>query len=129
MVYNMPLGKHRKFLNKANKSREARKLAYQNREWYTIRSIMGNQWAFFYILLGARERGKSYSVMEYCLRNWKTHKTPFTWIRLNEASMKKMLSNNAAQMVDPDLYRRFDLDLKVKGNQVFDHGELMATVL
>ena len=123
------LEKVRRQIKRERKSREERKRLYQNREWYTIRSIMGNSWAFFYILLGARERGKSYSVMEYCLRNWKTHKTPFTWIRLNEASMKKMLSNNAAQMVDPDLHRRFGLDLKVKGNQVFDNGELMATVL
>ena len=116
-------------INKARKSREERKRLYQNREWYTIRSIMGNQWAFFYILLGARERGKSYSVMEYVLRQWRHHHTPFTWIRLNEASTKKMLGNNAAQMVDPDLYRRYNLNLKVKGNQVFDNGELMANVL
>lgn len=118
-----------KMRRKAKESREYRKKLYQQKEWYTIRSIMGNQWAFFYILLGARERGKSYSVMEYCLRQWRYHKTPFTWIRLNEASTKKMLSNNASQMVDPDLYRRFNLELKVKGNQVFDHNELMATVL
>lgn len=114
---------------KADKSRAERERLYQEREWYTIRAIMGNQWAFFYILLGGRERGKSYSVMEYVLRQWKYHKNPFTWIRLNEASMKKMLANNASEMVDADLYRRFNLELKVKGNQVFDHGELMARVL
>lgn len=121
--------KKARLMKRARKSREEREKLYQEKEWYTIRAILGNDWAFFYILLGARERGKSYSVMEYFLRQWKNHKIPFTWIRLNEASMKKMLSNNAAQMVDPDLYRRFDLDLKVKGNQVFDHGELMANVL
>ena len=44
-----------------------RKRLYQLKEWYTIRSLLGNTWAFFYILLGARERGKSYSVMKYCL--------------------------------------------------------------
>lgn len=114
---------------KIKEIREKRKELYERKEWYTIRSILGNTWAYFYILLGARERGKSYSVMEYCLRQWKRDKTPFTWIRLNEASSKKMLGNNAAQMVDPDLYRRFELELKVKGNQVFDHGELMANVL
>lgn len=126
----------------AKKSKEERKRLYEQKEWYNIRAVMGNQWAFFYILLGARERGKSYSVMEYCLRQWKHHHTPFTWIRLNEQSTRKMLNNNAAQMVDPDLYRRFGLDLVVKGNQVFDRSEaidpkgdlkkqdcLMATVL
>lgn len=121
--------KERDLKIRARVSKAKKRALYQKKEWYTIRSLLGNSWAFFYILLGARERGKSYSVMEYCLRQWKNKKNPFTWIRLNEASSKKMLSNNAAQMVDPDLYRRFNLDLKVKGNQVFDHGELMATVL
>lgn len=32
-------------------------------EWYTINSILGNDWAIFYILLGGREAGKSYSAM------------------------------------------------------------------
>lgn len=120
------MGKQANFVKKTIK--EKRK-AYQSKEWYTIRSILGNDWAFFYILLGARERGKSYSVMDYCLRQWRYHNTPFTWIRLSEASTKKMLSNNASQMVDPDLYRKYKLDLKVKGNEVFDNGKLMARVL
>ena len=39
-------------------------------EWYSIRSLMGNaNWAIFYILLGARESGKSYAVMEYFVRS------------------------------------------------------------
>lgn len=106
-----------------------RRELYQQKEWYDIRALLGNAWAFFYILLGARERGKSYSVMKYVLNQWKRYGKPFTWIRLTEASTKKMLSNNAAQLVDPDLYRRFKLDLKVKGNQVFDHGKFMCNVL
>ena len=57
----------RELLNevKLKKTREERKRLYQLKEWYNIRAVMGNNWAFFYILLGARERGKSYSVMEY----------------------------------------------------------------
>lgn len=106
-----------------------RKRLYQEKEWYTIRALLGNTWAFFYCLLGARERGKSYSVMKYCLTQWKEKGKPFTWMKLSEASTKKMLANNAAQFVDPDLYRNFKLDLTVKGNQVFDHGKLMCTML
>lgn len=114
---------------KINKLKEERRRLYQMKEWYTIRSLLGNTWAFFYILLGARERGKSYSVMKYCLTQWKLYKKPFTWMKLNEASTKKMLQNNAAMFVDPDLVRHFDLELTVKGNTVFDHGEKMATML
>ena len=32
-------------------------------DWYTINSILGNDWARFFYLLGGREAGKSYSVM------------------------------------------------------------------
>lgn len=100
------------------------------RQFYSIRSILGNaNWAAFYILLGARQAGKSYSVMEYFVRKWKQKGIPFTWLRLNEASMKKMLVNKAEKLVDPDLYRKYDLDLTVKGNNVYDHGKRMATVL
>lgn len=34
-------------------------------EWYTINSILGNDWARFFYLLGGREAGKSYSVMKW----------------------------------------------------------------
>ena len=110
-------------------NRAKRKELYQNKEWYTIRSLLGNQWAFFYILCGARERGKSYSVMKYCLTQWKEKGKKFTWMKLNEASMKKMLQNNAAKFVDADLVRNFGLKLTVKGNTVFDDGKPMAELL
>ena len=32
-------------------------------DWYSINSILGNNWARFFYLLGGREAGKSYSVM------------------------------------------------------------------
>ena len=76
-----------------------------------------------------REIGKSYAVMDYFVYEWKTKHKPFTWLRLTEASQKKMLNNNAASFVDADIARRFDLELTVKGNQVFDHGEPMAKIL
>lgn len=100
-----------------------------DKEWYSCRSLFGNTWAFFYILLGAREAGKSYDVMNRFLRDWKKKHKPFTWIRLTEASQKKMLSNKADKLVDPDLRRKYDLELTVKGCQVFDHGEPMCKVL
>lgn len=98
-------------------------------EWYGIRSLLGYDWALFYILLGARESGKSYAVMEYFVACWKKYGVPFYWLRLNEASMKKMLNNNAEKFVDADLYRKYNLKLTVKGNTVYDNGKKMATVL
>lgn len=106
-----------------------KKLRLINKDYYSCRSIFGNTWAFFFILLGAREAGKSYDVMNRFLKDWKTKNKPFTWLRLTEASQKKMLSNKADKLVDPDLRRKYDLDLTVKGCQVFDHGKPMCKVL
>lgn len=120
----------------ANANRAVREARYRqkraaliNREYYSCRSIFGNTWAFFFILLGAREAGKSYDVMNRFLKDWKKKGKPFTWLRLTEASQKKMLNNKADKLVDPDLRRKFDLDLTVKGCQVFDHGKPMCKVL
>lgn len=99
------------------------------RQWYSVRSIFGNNWAFFFILLGAREAGKSYAVMRQFIKDWKSKGKPFTWLRLKESSQKKLLANNGELFIDADLRRKFDLDLKVKGIQVYDHGKPMAKVL
>lgn len=101
----------------------------ENRQWYNTRSIFGNTWAFFFILLGAREAGKSYAVMEQFIKDWKKKNKPFTWLRLTEASQKKMLSNNADKFIDADLRRKYKLNLTVKGCQVFDNGKPMAKIL
>lgn len=106
-----------------------KKLEMLDKEWYSCRSLFGNTWAFFFILLGAREAGKSYDVMNRFIKDWKDHKKPFTWLRLTEASQRKMLNNNADKLVDPDLRRKYDLQLTVKGIQVFDHGQPMCKVL
>lgn len=103
---------------------------WQQSEWTSIRAALGcSEWAWFMCLLGGREAGKSYAVTEFFVRQWKKHGIPFTWLRLNEASMKKMLANNAEKLVDADIYRKYNLELTVKGNNVYDHGKRMATVL
>lgn len=100
-----------------------------DREWYSIRSLLGYEWAMFFILLGGREAGKSYAVTKFFVHQWKKYHIPFYWLRLTEAATRKLLSNNAEKLVDPDIARHYGLELKVKGNDVYDHGEKMATVL
>ena len=102
---------------------------FPDREWYNLRSIIGNDWAIFYFLLGGREVGKSYSVTNFYLNQWKKYKRSFNWLRLTETSAKKLLVNKAEKLIDPDLRRKYNLDLKVKDDAVYDHGELMARVL
>lgn len=50
--------------NKLNKAIETKS------QWYTVRSILGYSWAIFYILLGAREAGKSYAVLDFFLHDF-----------------------------------------------------------
>lgn len=97
---------------------ERRKLL--NREWYSLRSILGYQWAIFYFLLGGREAGKSYAVTDFYVRQWKKYGRPFYWLRLSEASQRKLLNNNAEKLVDPDLRRKYNLDLVTNGDAVYE---------
>ena len=88
----------------------------------------------FYCLLGGREAGKSYATTEYFVGQWRKYKRPFYWLRLTESSAKKLLCNNAEKLIDPDLRRKFNLNLKTKGDGVYEvlpNGDkvLMARVL
>lgn len=111
------------------KAHKEKSLIIQNKEWYTVRSIVGNTWAYFFLLVGAREAGKSYSVMQLFLSEWKKKGKPFTWMRLKDAAVKNLLENNGEKLIDPDLARKFNLNLKVKGKRVYDGDRLMANVI
>lgn len=71
--------------------RRVKKREMLNREWYSLRSILGYSWAIFYFLLGGREAGKSYAVTDFFIRQFKKYGRPFYWLRLSEASSKKLL--------------------------------------
>ena len=94
-------------------------------EWYTINSILGNDWARFFYLLGGREAGKSYSVMQWAtkrkLRN--PDKVKFYWFRLTDTQQKALLSNGAGDLIDPDLKRKYNLKTMTKGNIVYTYKE------
>ena len=50
-----------------HKSDKIRTLA----RYYNLQSILGNDWAIFYCIIGGRKTGKSYSVTDFLLRQWK----------------------------------------------------------
>ena len=97
-----------------------RKKEQINREYYAIRSVLGYSWALFYFLLGGREAGKSYAVTDLFVHQWKEKGRPFYWLRLTETSAGKLLMNNAEKLVDPDIRRRWNLDLVTIGDQVYE---------
>lgn len=104
--------------------RIAKQKEYENRkksEWYNLRPILGHaNWAIFFLLLGGREIGKSYSVTNFFVDQWQEKEIPFTWLRLTEAAARKILANNAEKLIDPDLRRKYNLDLVTSGNNVYE---------
>ena len=101
--------------------------------WYTenLRSLLGHWWCMFFAILGGRMTGKSYALTDFLCRRKKKlgDNCKNYWLRISETSTKALLMNKANKLVDPDLVRKYDLDLSVKGMDVFDHGKLFVTVL
>lgn len=108
---------------KKERRRQTAKAEMLNREWYSLRHILGYSWALIYVLLGAREAGKSYSVTEFFVRQYKKYKRPFFWLRLTDESASKLLNNNAEKLVDPDIRRKYKLDLETSAGIVYNVTE------
>lgn len=102
-----------------------RKIKTYKDDFYTLNSIFGNDWARFFYLLGGREAGKSYATMKWiCNRKLKNPDgVKLYWFRLTEASQKKLLLGGAADLVDPDLKRKFGLKTMTNGNAVYTYKE------
>lgn len=106
-------------MTKKDRIEMTKKMKKLDREWYSIRSLMGYSWAMLFFLLGGREAGKSYAVTDFYTRQFIKYGRPFYWLRLTEASAKKLLANNAEKLVDPDIRRRFKLELETRGDGVY----------
>lgn len=123
-------------MNEFDKSaaRIAKRKSYENKEWYTIRSILGHHDVNWYVLIGARERGKTFTVQDYVLNCFfnpksKLYHVPFYWMRLNDIAIKNMIMNNAAKMFEPLLVRKYHLEnIRVKGDSIFIDDLLLCRV-
>lgn len=73
----------------------------------------------FYCLLGARETGKSYAVTNFLVDQFVNKGIPFVWLRLTERQSQKLLQNSAEKLVDPDIRRKYNLDLTTNGTNVY----------
>ena len=104
---------------KAQKLKEEMKKG--GNEWYNLRPVLGcANWAIFYILLGGREAGKSYSVTNFLVDQFVNKGIPFVWMRLTDTQSRKLLTNNAEKLVDPDLKRKYNLNLRTVGTNVYN---------
>lgn len=89
-------------------------------EWYNLRPILGHaNYCIYFILLGAREAGKSYSVTNFFVDQFVNKGIPFVWIRLTQKQANKLLQNNAEKLIDPDIRRKYNLDLTTSGGNVY----------
>ena len=129
-----PLKEFRKKEQIIKDSDKRKKELYENKEWYTIRSLLGNQWANWFVMIGARERGKTFTVQDYVLNCFfnpksKLYHVPFYWMRLNDIAIKNMTMNNGAKMFEPLLVRKYHLeDIKVRGDTVYINGTKLCYV-
>ena len=110
------LKKHKKICDAVEKKEKIQ----NGSEWYNLRPILGcANWALFFVLLGGRETGKSYSVTNFFVDQFVNKGIPFNWIRLTDVQSNKLLQNNAEKLVDPDLRRKYNLDLYRSGDNVY----------
>lgn len=116
-----------KVLKKSKQKAEEERRAQHKRalaRFYNMNSILGHQ-VPFYVIIGGRKTGKSYSCAEFLCRHQEDMNY---WMRISDTSIKAMLANNCKGMIDPDLVRDYNLDLKAKGGMyVENHGKPFIT--
>lgn len=83
----------------------------QSYEWYRLNSLFGNTWAQLFVIIGGRQSGKSYALEEFIIKQYLKKGRRFFWMRLSKVSVDKMLANNCDKLFDPDLVRKYNLDL------------------
>ena len=115
-----------KMLAEHRRAQKKRALA----RFVNLNSMNGNDWAIFRIIVGGRMTGKSYSVTDrLCrLRNKLGDNVKCYWLRISTLSTQQLLCNKANKLVDPDLKRKYDLDLSTKGNVVYNRGKEFCEV-
>lgn len=97
--------------------------------YYTNRAIFGRP-ALFYVLVGARGCGKTYSTQNYCLRRFFKYGEKFMWLRLKESSVKNLLQADAKDFIDTKLIDKWNIQsISVQGNSVYLNGKEACRVM
>ena len=99
--------------------------------FYNLSSMLGNDWAIFYCIIGGRMTGKSYSITDFLCKQKRRLGANVRnyWMRISETSTKALLANKAKKLIDPDLVRKYDLELSTKGMEVFNRGKEFMEVI
>ncbi len=93
---------------------------YNKNAFINLRPLLGNfNWAEFLFLIGGAQAGKSYAIIDFYVHQFIEHGTIFYWLRLTERQSRQLLQNNAEKLVDPDIRRKYNLDLVTSGTNVY----------
>lgn len=87
---------------------------------YKLKTLLSYDWAKYYMVIGARGIGKTYQAHHFLVGKWANERIPFVIIRLSGESRNKLLCNNAVKLIDPIVARKFGLELRTRGMDVYD---------
>lgn len=91
-----------------------------NTAFVNLRPLLGNfNWAEFLFMIGGAQAGKSYCVTDFYVKQFLEHGTVFYWLRLTERQSRQLLQNNAEKLIDPDIRRKYHLDLVTNATNVY----------
>ena len=94
--------------------------------YYTTQSLMGIQWWTWSWIIGARGRGKSYSVLDTVLsyqKKYGAENVKCYYFRISDLSVKAMLANKGKKAIDALLVRKYNLELTTKGYILYNKGK------
>lgn len=102
-----------------NAIKNVRRQKYES-AFINLRPLLGNfNWAEFLFLIGGAQAGKSYAIIDFYVNQFIKHGTVFYWLRLTERQSRQLLQNNAEKLIDPDIRRKYNLDLVTSGTNVY----------
>lgn len=94
--------------------------------YYTLHSLLGISWWTWAWIIGARGRGKSFSVLDTVLsyqKKYGAENVKCYYFRISDLSVKSMLSNKARKAIDAILVRKYNLELTTKANVLYNKGK------
>lgn len=112
-----------------SKTRRANLQRMQSRPFYCGRAMQGYDWARFFVYVGGRGVGKTTEQQRFLVKQWKETKTPFVWLRLTDAEIKKVKQNGARNAFDPVVVEQFPelRELKIKADDLYCQGKLLCS--
>lgn len=103
-----------------------------NKVHYTLNKVLSYVWAWLIILIGARRRGKTYSVKKWLLNGWVYHKEQFVIWRDTEAECEILCKDNGLEFWGDiiDKEKKFkNLKIEMAHNTIKINNEIAGFIL